>query len=69
MQKAPAFRAVQLERIKILEYVKGSKDFNKRVKQSKFKTIESFGLAKKGHILLQDHGSKVYFRNIKIREI
>lgn len=39
------------------------------IKNSKFVEMPGFGLAKKGHIALQDHGDKVWFRNIKIREI
>jgi len=40
-----------------------------RIKNSKFVKMPDFGLAKKGHIALQDHGDKVWFRNIKIREL
>lgn len=47
----------------------GGKAFNKQLKKSKFKEIDNFGQEEKGHILLQDHGSQVYFRNIKIREL
>lgn len=36
---------------------------------SKFKTWEGFGKYAKGKIALQDHGNKVWFKNIKIREI
>lgn len=54
---------------KYLEYVKGSKDWNKRVAASKFSNKPNFGKATKGHICLQDHGNIVSFRNIKIREI
>ncbi len=36
---------------------------------SKFKDMPGFGLAKKGHIALQDHGDKVWYRNIKVRKI
>jgi cytochrome c len=43
--------------------------WKKMVAASKFKDMPGFGLAKKGHISLQDHGDKVWFRNIKIREV
>lgn len=39
------------------------------IKNSKFHEMPDFGLAKKGHLSLQDHGDKVWFRNIKIREL
>ena len=53
---------------KILEYERGSNDFSERVAKSKMRQFPGFGLASKGHILLQDHGSIVHFRNIKIKE-
>ncbi len=39
------------------------------IKASKFKDMPDFGKARKGHIALQDHGNRVWFRNIKIREL
>jgi len=36
---------------------------------SKFKNTPDFSAFHKGHIVLQDHGNKVYFRNIKIKEL
>jgi len=54
---------------KILEYEKNSDDFKDRIAKSKMKSIPGFGLAPEGHILLQDHGSIVHFRNIKIKEL
>lgn len=54
---------------KILEYDRGSEDFRSKIAQSKFKDVENFGLHEKGHLLIQDHGSLVHFRNIKIKEL
>jgi len=52
---------------KILEYDRGSPAFRAAVAQSKFKNIPGFGEWADGHILLQEHGSAVSFRDIKLR--
>jgi hypothetical protein len=52
---------------KVLEYDRGSADFRKHVAESKFKNIPSFGEWADGHILLQEHGNEVSFRNVKLR--
>ena len=44
-------------------------DWDKMVEQSKFKDWEGFGKHQTGHIGLQDHGDKVWFRNIKIKKL
>jgi len=52
----------------ILEYSRNSEDFKARIAASKFKDVPNFGVNSKGHILLQDHGSIIHFRNLKIKE-
>jgi hypothetical protein len=59
-----------LNGVKIVEYDRGSEVYMKALKQSKFKdAVPSFGSVDKGRILLQDHGSEVSFRNIKIKKL
>jgi hypothetical protein len=55
--------------VKYHEYVKGGDDWNKRVAGGKFSKMPDFGKHTKGFICLQEHGSDVAFRNIKIRPI
>ena len=57
-----------LDNIKMLEYNRHTQVFNALVNYSKYQKWPGFGQADSGHILLQDHGDEVYFKNIKIRE-
>ncbi len=54
---------------KVLEYECGSPEVLAAVAQSKFKEVEGFGRKVRGHILLTDHGSECWFRNIKLRPL
>jgi hypothetical protein len=55
---------------KILEFVRGGKEYTDAVALSKFnQSSPAFGMVEKGHILLQDHGDEVAFRNIKIKKL
>jgi hypothetical protein len=56
-----------LNGVKVLEFERGGKEFLAHKAESKFKDRAGFGEAEKGHILLQDHGNKVLYRNIRIR--
>ncbi len=54
---------------KVVEYELGSPAWNAMVESSKFATMEGFGAEGQGYIGLQDHGDRVWFRNIKIRPL
>jgi len=51
---------------KVVEYELGSPELKAAIAKSKFKDVAGFGTKIPGHILLQDHGDEVAFRNIKI---
>lgn len=57
-----------LNGFKIVEYERGTPMWRGLVAYSKYKKWPAFGELPQGHILLQDHGNEVHFRNIKIRE-
>lgn len=54
---------------KILEYERGSEAFKQAIAKSKFKDTRGFAEAITTAVLLQAHGDKITFRNIKIKEL
>jgi hypothetical protein len=54
---------------KVLSYELDSDDLRKAIAASKFKKVPGFDKAKRGYLLLQDHGDAVCFRNIKVRDL
>lgn len=56
--------------VKLLEYELGGDDWKERVAKSKFRNMKHFHKPPaKGHICLQDHTTRIEYRNIKIRPI
>jgi len=54
---------------KTADYVMWTPEWEKLVAAGKWKDYPGYGRARKGRIGLQDHGNKVWFRNIKVRVI
>jgi len=54
---------------KVMETNRNSEAFKNGVLDSKFKDYEGFATLPEGHILLQDHGTLIAFKNIKIKEL
>ncbi|MCX6137805.1 MAG: DUF1080 domain-containing protein [Ignavibacteriales bacterium] len=54
---------------KVLAYERSSQLWRALVAYSKYKDWPRFGELPEGHILLQEHGSVVYFKNIKLRQL
>ena len=54
---------------KVVSTTQWDDNWKQLISKSKFAKMEDFGKFRKGKISLQDHGDKVYFRNIKIRNI
>ncbi len=58
-----------LNGVKVLAYEMHSHDWKTRVAKSKFAKHPQYGRARSGHIVLQDHGSGVWFRGIRFRKL
>ncbi len=58
-----------LNGVKIVEFEAWTPEWNALKAKGKWKDAPGYGLAKKGYIALQDHGSEVWFKNIKLRKL
>ncbi len=61
--------SVSMNGKEVLTFAVHGEAWDKMVANSKFKDWEGFGKFKTGHIGLQDHGDKVWYKNIKIKEL
>ena len=61
--------SVTLNGEKTTEFPVHGEEWDKMVEGSKFKGWEHFGKHRTGHIALQDHDDKVWYRNIQLREL
>ena len=54
---------------RVLQYELDSPETRAAVAKSKFKDLARFGKPQKGHILIQDHGDQVWFRNVRLKPL
>jgi hypothetical protein len=54
---------------KVLQYDLDSPALRAAIEKSKFKGIDRFGKLQNGFVLLQDHGDRVWYRNVKIKRL
>ena len=58
-----------LNGVKIVAYTRGTPEWKAVVATSKFNKVKGFGEYPTGHLLIQDHGDEVHYRNVKILEL
>lgn len=58
-----------LNGVRVVAYELLSPEWQRKVAATKFSEWPGYGRARSGHIALQDHGDRVAFRGIKIREL
>lgn len=54
---------------KVVALERDSQMLRALINTSKYKDIKGFGQSARGHILLQDHGDPVWYRNIRVRRL
>lgn len=58
-----------LNGVKLIETRLDDAAWRAQIAKSKFRDMPGFGLQPRGHIVLQDHGDEIWFRNIRVRDL
>ena len=58
-----------LNGIRGVKYTLGSAEWKHRIAKAKFSNMIDYGTLKFGHIVLQDHGNVVSYRNLRIKKL
>jgi cytochrome c len=58
-----------LNGVRVVEFDMYTDEWNQMISESKFKGMKGFGQAIQGKISLQDHGDRVWYRNIRIKRL
>lgn len=57
-----------LNGVKVLEYTLGGEEILKKISESKYRDVRKFGKKVVTPIKFQDHGTEVWYRNIRVRD-
>ena len=63
------FVTQMLNDVVVVKYEKNSEGWKKLRNSGKWAAFPDWGKYDEGHISLQNHGTKVWFRNIKLKKI
>lgn len=58
-----------LNGVMVVSVERGSEEWNALVAASKFADMPGYGKSEAGYIALQDHGDRVWYRNIRVRDL
>lgn len=58
-----------LNGVKVTDFDLWTPEWQQLKAASKWKDAAGYGMAKKGHLALQDHGGGIWFKNIKVRKL
>jgi len=53
----------------LIQFTPWSEDWYERKRSGKLEKFPEYGISSKGLVGIQDHGSRVWFRNIRIRKL